>query len=181
MTVSRWLNLDIRFEPIQTDNRLFSETIHQSQLLLLAGFIMLCWVLARRQVKMRKRVNRDARIANRELHKIRNHTEISVPLCDAPPETQRWQAALFDLQRELKAELDTRIAVVQSLVRQADQRIARLESLERSWNVRSEMTAGNEDLVSALIREGHTAAEIASKTGLPLGDVEMTISTFSQT
>ena len=82
---------------------------------------------------------------------------------------------------ELKAELDTRIAVVQSLVRQADQRIARLESLERSWNVRAEITDGKEDLIAALIREGHTASEIATKTGLPLGDVEMTISTFSQT
>jgi hypothetical protein len=130
---------------------------------------------------MRKRVNRDARIANRELKKIRNRTETAVPLCDAPPETQRWQGALFDLQRELKAELDTRIAVVQSLVGQADQRIARLESMERAWKVRAEMTAGNEDLVASLIREGHTATDIADKTGLPIGDIELTISTFSRT
>jgi hypothetical protein len=154
--------------------------IPKAQLFLLGGFIMLGWVLARRQVKMRKRVNRDARVANRELKKIRNHKEIAVPLCDAPPETQRWQAALFDLQRELKAELDTRIAVVQSLVRQADQRIARLEALERSWNVRSEMTGGKEELVAGLLREGHTASEIATKTGLPIGDIELTIATFSQ-
>ncbi len=159
---------------------LFLAAIAKSQLLLLAGFIMLCWVLARRQVAMRKRVNRDARVANRELSKIRNHKETAVPLCDAPPETQRWQAALFDLQRELKADLDTRIAIVQSLVRQADQRIARLEALERSWNVRSQITGGKHELVAGLIREGHTASEIATRTGLPVGDIELTISTFSQ-
>jgi len=145
---------------------------------------MLGWVLARRQVKMRKRVNGDARIANRELKKLRTRKAPAVPLCDAPPETQRWQAALFDLQRELKAELDTRIVVVQTLLRQVDQRIAKLESLggslEGSSSLRRSLAGSQRAVVAELIRSGHTATEIAAKTGLPVGDVEMTISTIGQ-
>ncbi|MEM6691515.1 MAG: hypothetical protein AAF664_18955 [Planctomycetota bacterium] len=103
--------------------------IQNAQWMMFAGFLLLGWVLARRQVKFRKRVNREARIANRELEKIRNHKEPAVPLSDAPVETQRWQAAMFDLQRELKAELDTRIVVVQTLVKQLDERIERMEKM----------------------------------------------------
>ena len=152
--------------------------IMQPQLLLVAGFIMLGWVLARRQLRMRARVNRDARTANRELRKIRTHTEPAVPLCDAPAETQRWQAALFDLQRELKADLDTRIAIVQSLLRQADERIARMESLQAAAKLGAEITGENHQLVTSLARNGHTSAEIASKTGLPVGDIELAIATM---
>ncbi len=151
-----------------------------AQLWLVAGFILLGWVLARRQVKMRKRVNQDARAANRELNKIRNRTDPAVPLCDAPPETQRWQAALFDLQRELKAELDTRIVVVQTLLRQADQRIAQLESMQGSERGAA-LSGDQQAVVARLIRGGHTATEIASKTGLPIGDVELTIATITGT
>lgn len=152
----------------------------KSQWWLFAGFVLLGWVLARRQVAMRKRVNGDARVANREIAKIRNHKESALPLSGAPPETQRWQAALFDLQRELKAELDTRIAVVQSLVRLADQRIARLEALESGTSLRDQITDGNHEAVTKLVRDGHTATEIATRTGLPIGDVEMTIATIRQ-
>ncbi len=105
--------------------------IEKAQLLMLAGFVMLGWVLARRQIRLRRRVNRDARAANKQLQAIRQRTEPAAPLCDAPAETQRWQVAMFDLQRELKAELDTRIAVVHSLMRQLDARIERLSQLEQ--------------------------------------------------
>lgn len=104
--------------------------MQNAQLLMVAGFLMLGWVLARRQLALRKRVNRESKVAYRELKKIREHKEPSLPLCDAPQETQRWQVAMFDLQRELKAELDTRIVVTQSLLERIDQRIEHLEQLE---------------------------------------------------
>ncbi|KAA1261678.1 hypothetical protein LF1_42330 [Rubripirellula obstinata] len=101
-----------------------------AQLWMVAGFLILGWVLARRQMKMGKRVNREARAASRELKKIQTRKDPVLPLSDAPPETQRWQVAMFDLQRELTAELDTRISIVQTLMNQADKRIERLEELE---------------------------------------------------
>jgi hypothetical protein len=103
-----------------------------AQLWMVAGFLILGWVLARRQMKMGKRVNREARAATRELKKIQTRKDPVLPLADAPPETQRWQVAMFDLQRELTAELDTRISIVQTLMHQADQRISKLEELKKS-------------------------------------------------
>ena len=105
--------------------------LQNAQWMMCGGFLLLGWVLARRQMRFRKRVNREARVAHRELTQIRNQTAPAVPLIDAPAPTLRWQTAMFDLQRELKADLDTRIAVVQTLVRQMDQRIETLESLQR--------------------------------------------------
>jgi NAD dependent epimerase/dehydratase family enzyme len=93
---------------------------------------MLGWVLARRQIKSRRQLNQNARVANKAVKAIRDYKEPAVPLAGAPVETQRWQAAMFDLQRELKADLDTRIVIVQTLLQQVDQRIDRLENLQRA-------------------------------------------------
>ena len=108
-----------------------------------------------------------------------------MPLCDAPAETQRWQAALFDLQRELKAELDTRIAIVQSLVRHADQRIEQLRQLESGAQPPNDPRQGalpSEEVsrISELARAGHTSTEIAEQLGVPIGDVELTIGHFGK-
>jgi hypothetical protein len=153
--------------------------MQQAQLLMVAGFVMLGWVLARRTIKMRKRVNRDARVANKALQQMREHKEPAVPLCDAPVETQRWQVAMFDLQRELKAELDTRIVIVQTLLRQVDQRIEHLSAVEssKSFPMPAAIASSQQQQVDELLRSGHTAKEISAQTGLPLGDVEMTIAT----
>jgi len=109
---------------------------------MVAGFILMGWVLARRTIKRRSQVNRDARAANKSIKAIGAHKEPAVPLSDAPRETQRWQVAMFDLQRELKAELDTRIVVVQTLLKQVDQRIARLERLSQQ---QAAPAAGNQE------------------------------------
>lgn len=161
--------------------------MQQAQLLMVAGFVMLGWVLARRQIKMRRRVSRDAKAANQALREIRDRQDPAVPLSDAPPETQRWQAAMFDLQRELKAELDTRIVVVQTLIKQLDQRIAQLATLESSSPIDNSkhptvtpayVSPEQQQAVEQLVRSGHTAQEIATDTGLPPGDVEFILSTI---
>ena len=161
---------------MQTANLLAD--MQQAQLLMVAGFVMLGWVLARRQIRFRKRANREGRAAQRAIQEIRERTEPAVPLCDAPVETQRWQVAIFDLQRELKAELDTRIVIVQSLLRQLDQRIECLEATGGGGSLRATIAGEQQRVVEAMVRSGHTAEEIASRTGLPQGDVELTIATL---
>ena len=152
----------------------------RAQLLMVGGFVMLGWVLARRQIAMRKRVNLSTREANRQLKAIREQTEPALPLSDAPVETQRWQVAMFDLQRELKAELDTRIAIVQSLVRHADQRIEQLRQLEsadlagsRYNHCTHPLTTDQLSRLNELLRAGHTSTEIADKLGVAVGDIEI--------
>ena len=101
----------------------------QSQMMMLAGLVLLGWVLIRHQVRSRKRRHTQD-MSDRELRRQLSKADQSngMPLATAPPETQRWQVEMFDLQRELKAELDTKIVVVQSLIRQADERIAALRA-----------------------------------------------------
>lgn len=100
----------------------------QSQMMLLAGIVLLGWILARRQIRSRRRSHAQG-VADQELRRMRSEADAprGVALASAPPETQRWHVEMFELQRELKAELDMKIVVVQTLIRQADERIAALQ------------------------------------------------------
>lgn len=153
-----------------------------AQLLMLAGFIMLGWVMARRQIRRRKKSRIDNREANKAIKRLQSSTPTALPLADAPAETQRWQVALFDLQRELKAELDTRIVIVQTLLKQVDQRIDQLSSLPSSSGSTSlaprSILGEHRQRIAEMVSGGHTAEEIAEATGLSLGDVELTIATM---
>ena len=106
-------------------------TSFQSQMMLLAGIIMLGWILARRQIRSRRRLHAQ-QIADQDLRtsQVDADKPHGVALASAPLATQRWHVEMFDLQRELKAELDMKIVVVQTLLRQADERIAALKSCQ---------------------------------------------------
>lgn len=101
----------------------------QSQMMMLAGIVLLGWILVRRQIRSRRRLHTQS-VSERHLQQQLSESDKprGVPLASAPPEIQRWQVEIFDLQRELKAELDMKIVVVQSLIRQADERIATLRN-----------------------------------------------------
>jgi len=114
-----------------SDLALPSVTLAKGDLWMLAGFVVLGWTLARMTIRRRRRIAAENRQNRESEQKFNADHMTALPISDAPPETQRWYVAMFELQRELKAELDSRIAVVQNLVRQADEKIARLESLEQ--------------------------------------------------
>lgn len=119
----------IRKQPASKARKMAEISPFQSQMMMLAGIILLGWILARRQIRSRSRLHSQG-VADRDLRKQRAEADKihGVPLASAPPELQRWQVEMFDLQRELKAELDMKIVVVQSLIRQADERIAALRN-----------------------------------------------------
>lgn len=51
----------------------------------------------------------------------------------APPEVRRWEAELHELTRELRGQLDTKIALLEHLIRDAAEQAARLEvAIERA-------------------------------------------------
>lgn len=151
------------------------------QLMMLAGIVMLGWTLVRRQMKARKRSRQDDRQHRIALKQMGKQQSNSLPLADAPVETLRWQGAMFDLQRELKAELETKICVVQSLLNQVDQRIARLENLQGGPAPVElpPLPLSDTQLRRALQLhgDGHPSAEIAAELQLPVGDVELALAT----
>ncbi len=136
---------------------------------------MLAWVLVRRKIRAGRKVHQDTKRANRKIKLIREHKEPSVPLSGAPVETQRWQAAMFDLQRELKAELDTRIIVVQTLLNQVDEKINQLNSMQSKLEPAPTADHSISSKIQELMQRGMNATEIAMKLGMPLDDVELTI------
>lgn len=111
---------------------MFELTTQQAQMMLLAGLVLMGWVLIRRQLRARYRQHTQS-LSDRDFAKKLAQVDSprGVPLASAPVDTQRWQAEMLDLQRELKAELDMKIAVVQALIRQADEKIETLGSLTR--------------------------------------------------
>jgi hypothetical protein len=120
--------------------------------------------------------------------------ERDLALADAPPDVNRWQVEMHDLARDLKGEIDTRVAILQVLLRQADEAAARLRglgfgesqdplaALER-WQADAAPPPNNGSAqhplaakILQLADEGLSPADIAEKTGLPLGDVEIALS-----
>lgn len=118
-------------------------------------------------------------------------------LIDAPPEVTRWQVEMHELARDLKGEIDTKLALLQLLIRQANQAADRLERAARSaagdrhvgdaldaidhWQPDAATTTvpatlPNAQKVYALSDRGLSPGAIAAETGLSLGDVEMTLS-----
>lgn len=138
--------------------------------MLVAGIGLLLWVFLRRNLSQRTR----AAAANRELAQQISRgygtTVQGAPMVDAPREVLHIQASMFDLQRELKAELESRIVVVQSLLRNADRKIEQLEAVQRIVAFPSIQEQAKE--VCRLAKSGETNEEIARQTKLSLGDVE---------
>ena len=51
-----------------------------------------------------------------------------MPAPVAPKEYERWQVEMHDLARELRAELDSKIVLLEQLIREANEAAARLET-----------------------------------------------------
>ena len=128
-------------------------------------------------------------------------------LCDAPPEVTRWQVEMHETARDLKAEIDTKLALLQVLIQHAEAASDRLErALENAeqkgirtaldplaaieaWGAddapaelpfAAESTPPQSSAIFALADQGFSAASIAHETGLPLGDVELAMSLRSR-
>lgn len=54
------------------------------------------------------------------------------PLAEAPVDVLRWEVQMHETARDLQAELDTKMRALQILMRDADEKIARLEKLQDS-------------------------------------------------
>ena len=112
----------------------------------------------------------------------------------APPDVLRWEVQMHETARELSAQLDSKMRVLQVLIAEADRAAARLEAAAQPAptlpsvggkcplpNGR-EPTTQAEGLKSARRRQeeiytladyGHDAAEIARRIGSPVGEVEL--------
>lgn len=110
-----------------------------SNAMLIAGIGVATWVLMRRSRRKRRSARRDPVTEHREMGKSRRQ-----PLYDAPPEILRWQVEMHETARELKAELDSKISVLQTLVALAESAADRLETVVPARDAGNEAAAASD-------------------------------------
>ncbi len=89
-----------------------------------AGVLMLIFLLMRRSRRYLGKTKKQKASPRRKLDDARQAT----PLLDAPPEILRWQVEMHETARDLKAELDSKMAALQAITRIASEESARLEA-----------------------------------------------------
>lgn len=165
--------------------------------MLFAGVALMVVILLRRYRRYFAQLKREQRRSKKpSAPDLRRDGVPGSPLIDAPVEALRWQVEMHETARELKAELDSKISVLQTLVRKADERIATLSAAgERSQTTTSLEFAsdeaapkpavippgapGNDALrrsIYQLADRGWDARSIATEIERPIGDVELILS-----
>lgn len=130
-----------------------------STLMLLAGMSLLALILLRRSYRYFGRRNRPNR-PDVQTTRPSEHAMHDAPSA-APPEFLRWQVAMHETARDLKAELDSKMGALQHLVRQAAEQSQSLEnSIERARQLRQ---PGMGDTLSRIERA--TAESGSAATG----------------
>lgn len=161
----------------------------------LAGMALLLLILLRRSYRYYgTRPSRKA--TQRSLVETPRQADKKRSLSSAPPDVLRWHVEMHETARELKAELDSKMRVLQLLIAQARQESERLERIlgqsetdaahrSRPFSEATQRPSANTALprcaehrseILALARQGHSAAEIAQRLGAPVGDVELILS-----
>ena len=91
---------------------------------MVAGLVVVIWLLMRRSERyFGRRTGSDDFSPRRQRPTDKDHR----PLSDAPPELLRWQVEMHETARDLKAELDSKMGVLQQLNLLAMEQVQRLE------------------------------------------------------
>lgn len=96
-----------------------------AQLLFLGGLGLLIYILMRRSFRFFTR-RAEAGAALPRVSQTQSKT--NQPLHDAPPELARWQVEMYDTTRAYKAEIDSKLCLLQILVGRAQRESQRLEA-----------------------------------------------------
>jgi len=159
----------------------------------LAGVILMVAILLRRFYRHTRGHGRSNR-SGTYLERTPRPGAKKRSLSTAPSDVLQWHVEMQETARDLKAELDTKMRVLQLLIAQARTECNRLEHLltRIGDHVPSEPTqcvpvpevgqrwsaslADRQRRVYALADEGWNAAEISHESGMPLGDIELLLS-----
>ena len=103
-----------------------------SNIMLLAGMSLMIFLLMRNLSR-----RSSGKSIGRQLKESANHFKTKEPrkdgrLLDAPAQVGRWQVEMHETARDLKAELDSKILILQSVIKTARQEIDRLETVIKS-------------------------------------------------
>ena len=97
----------------------------------LVGVVLMIFILMRRWFRYsRRQRKRPDRYSLEKVKKITSSAEpnLDLPLVDSPPEMTRWHVEMYEVARDIKGELNSKMIALQEMVRMADQASQRLES-----------------------------------------------------
>lgn len=145
--------------------------------LLLAGVALACAVLlfrSQRQIRRQASSQPLPPSAWRPQAPTQPRTASAI---NPPPEAENWQVEFHEMAREATAKLDNKIRILEHLIRDADARIARLQSvgewLDRSAQLEVDSSAASSD-VSSDIHQGEPQGG-ASPMGVRLGGAALAV------
>jgi hypothetical protein len=161
--------------------------------MLLAGVALLILILFRRTYRYYGRRRRSGnKKADSYLTKSPRPTKRASSLSSAPSDVLSWHVEMHETARDLKAELDSKMRLLQLLIAQARQEADRLTQIVADANSvavdRSETLSParrttplpgspqRQSEIFMLADQGQSAAEIADRTGSPLGEIELILS-----
>jgi hypothetical protein len=104
---------------------LMASTLSWSMFLL--GVVLMTVILLRRTLRYSRRRRQLEPRAAATRPVVNREPDRGQPLIDAPPELLRWQVEMHETARDLKAELDSKLSALQTLVRLAREERERLE------------------------------------------------------
>ncbi len=106
-----------------------------SVVMFLLAFAVLATVMARSWIRRRGRRGRSLEAQVGEVRKWADAqlSEGSTPLLGAPADLRRWHVEMEQVARDLRAEIDTKIVLLQATIRSAAEEATRLErAVERA-------------------------------------------------
>lgn len=163
---------------------LLAETM-TSEVMFGLGIVMLIFILFNRSFRKRAKKSNTTSTATTQ-------PRSDLPLVDAPPDMVRWQVEMHDFARDMKAELNSKMGALQSLIHMANVEVARLEEvIERAEQCDHHGTVAarqpnpleqlpgdrkQRELVYAMADIGEPSETIAVAAGTSVGEVEMMLS-----
>ncbi len=81
-------------------------------------------ILLRRSARLTARSKKQQ---NRKVHLDLTEPDLKQPLKDAPPEILRWHVEMEATARNIKGEIDTKLALLQLLIARSEEAADRLE------------------------------------------------------
>ena len=131
-----------------------------SSLLFLAGVLLLTVILLRRAYRYQRRRREETRGERSDFgRRAAPKPRPVAPVADAPPHVLRWQVAMHDAVRDLRAEADSKMRALQAVIQRADEASARLEAA----TVNARRTGAADDDELELVRQ--LGDEAASRAG----------------
>ena len=139
--------------------------------LFLLGLALLIVILLRRFYRYRGRKKGGNQAAEVQKQGERAEPRSDLPLVDAPPEMTRWHVEMYEVSRDIKAELDSKMLAAQVLIRLADESTVRLQAavarLEQAGHPPSEAMQTIEQLAAELSRLADAASTSLPAIELP--------------